>query len=615
MKNVLILFQFLCPMYFYAADDSQAVSIKKIEVYVDYTKSIHLKGILKTSTFKLVQNHYSVPNKAGNYWFKIKIKSNDTMSKSFHLLLSKYAHMDIRCYYYLKDSLIVQKGGLIPHKAISHKNSVPNFDVFITGNGEVEVYVNYVAYGSAGLCDFQVMTDYTYNQAQQDQQFTYGFFYGILILIFIINLFYYFSLKQKVFLFYSVYILLTIFFCSYMDGIPLLGLFNFVGSYHRLWLFTSIVIYIGFFPLMTVYYLQLENNIKLLRLSYIYFIFTVLSAISLFIWDNDSFLGISYLYHNITVLIGLVFLIVLIVKGLRTNKILGRAFLIAMLIMIIAIMIPATSTYGYTSIGFDLTKVGSLLEVVILSLALALYFRGIKKELTVKNVKFDTLSNDYKTKEDDFFNLENRFLSSQMNPHFTFNAMNSILHFMLENESEKAQNYLTKYSRLIRKVLENNMNKHVSIKDEVDMLKLYLDMEKTRLTMKFEYEIILSPEINENKYFIPSMLIQPFIENAIWHGISHKEDGIGMILLFFSVEDACIKCVIEDNGIGREKSKEFKLNPKEHQSFGISITQQRLEHLKNKEDLNIKPAVFDLKDENNKPLGTRVEVYIPFQND
>jgi ligand-binding sensor domain-containing protein/anti-sigma regulatory factor (Ser/Thr protein kinase) len=206
--------------------------------------------------------------------------------------------------------------------------------------------------------------------------------------------------------------------------------------------------------------------------------------------------------------------------------------------------------------------------------------------------------------------MEMKFLSGQMNPHFTFNAMNSIQHYMLNNEPIKAQQYLSKYSKLIRLVLENNMHKYVLLHDEIDLMELYMEIESMRFKNKFTFNIILTEELEEENVEIPPMIIQPYIENAIWHGLFHKKTS-GHIEIKFQKELNTIICSIEDNGVGRLFAKQNKLNQKEHNSVGMLITQQRLQHLHADSTLNIQTEITDVLDTDGTIAGTKVVVILP----
>lgn len=204
--------------------------------------------------------------------------------------------------------------------------------------------------------------------------------------------------------------------------------------------------------------------------------------------------------------------------------------------------------------------------------------------------------------------MELKFLSAQMNPHFTFNAMNSIQHFILEKEPLVAQQYLSKYAKLIRRVMENNMVSSVSIASEIELIKLYVEIESLRFKNKIDLQIICSPEL-DLLCLIPPLIIQPYIENAIVHGFDNIENN-WRILVDLKTENNTLVCIIEDNGIGRQKSREK--STKEHQSFGMSITQQRIENIPY--GLNKgRTEHVDLKDETGKANGTKVILKIPMK--
>ena len=192
-----------------------------------------------------------------------------------------------------------------------------------------------------------------------------------------------------------------------------------------------------------------------------------------------------------------------------------------------------------------------------------------------------------------------------------FNAINSIQNFVLKNDSKSAQKYLTKFARLIRSVLENSKHELVWLNKEVEALELYIELEALRASFCFDYEIIMEDSLNAENLFIPPMIIQPYIENAILHGIIPLADRRGVLSVKFSKEASILKCVIEDNGIGRKKAKEIKERKKlSHQSMGMNVTQDRIDIL-NKQNVNLitKVVVID-KEQNNIALGTTVEITI-----
>jgi ligand-binding sensor domain-containing protein len=208
--------------------------------------------------------------------------------------------------------------------------------------------------------------------------------------------------------------------------------------------------------------------------------------------------------------------------------------------------------------------------------------------------------------------MEMKALRAQMNPHFIFNSINSIQHFILKNDSDEAHKYLSKFSRLIRNVLENSKYENISIEQEIQTLLLYIQLEELRFTPKLNYEISIDSRINPILYVIPPMIIQPYVENAIWHGLMHKkEPGKLTIELQLDQERNVIHCIIDDDGIGRAKSAAFKEGNQYHLSVGLSITRERLELINHFSQRNLNVQIIDKYDEHNQPSGTRVEIFLP----
>jgi len=205
-------------------------------------------------------------------------------------------------------------------------------------------------------------------------------------------------------------------------------------------------------------------------------------------------------------------------------------------------------------------------------------------------------------------------LKSQMNPHFIFNSLNSIQSVVIANDTDKAVNYLAKFASLMRYILAHSQKPFVNLSDELTAMKIYLDVERLRFDNKFNYILDIDPEIDEEFLEIPPMIIQPFIENAILHGLLNK-DGIGTLKVQLKLKDKeYLTCVIEDDGVGREKAAEIRAQSGlKHKSKGMFITQKRLEILNrsNKDQLNVR--ITDLKDSQNQPCGTRVEILIIYK--
>lgn len=209
-------------------------------------------------------------------------------------------------------------------------------------------------------------------------------------------------------------------------------------------------------------------------------------------------------------------------------------------------------------------------------------------------------------------NNELKALRSQMNPHFIFNALNSIQHFIMNSDESGASKYLNKFAKLIRSILNNTEKSTVTLQEEVDSLKLYLELEVLRFENKFDYEIKVDAGTDLAFYEVPTLLIQPYVENAIIHGLIPKKTK-GRLDINIKVEEKFIVCTIDDDGIGRKRSMEMKEKSmkKGHQSFGMKITRDRLELLNSVHNSSLSVNITDKEDEYKNPLGTHVEIFIP----
>lgn len=202
-------------------------------------------------------------------------------------------------------------------------------------------------------------------------------------------------------------------------------------------------------------------------------------------------------------------------------------------------------------------------------------------------------------------------LRQQMNPHFIFNTLNSIQYYMYQHDKLATNNYLTKFSSLMRKVLDNSQHTSIPLRDELEALKLYLDLECLRFSDKFEYRIRVDEEIDTLLFKVPTMLIQPYVENAICHGLMPKE-GQGYININLKMNNDHISCIIEDNGIGRKAAEERQKTRNDcHNGLGTRITASRLELVNALYGTSLKTIYTDLSRPDGEAEGTRVEIQIP----
>ena len=210
--------------------------------------------------------------------------------------------------------------------------------------------------------------------------------------------------------------------------------------------------------------------------------------------------------------------------------------------------------------------------------------------------------------------VEMRALRSQMNPHFIFNSLNSIHCFIQSDNSAQASEYLIRFSKLMRLILENSLHPEVPLEIDLEALRLYMELESVRLHHKFTFEINTGCELDIQNTMIPPLLLQPFVENAIWHGMANKESS-GKILVSVNRENDTISCVVEDNGIGREKAAQLKTTqPKRtRESLGLKLTRDRIDIINRTKNSKASIILTDLYDESKNSIGTRVVVRLPLE--
>ncbi|MBC8319879.1 MAG: histidine kinase [Bacteroidetes bacterium] len=207
--------------------------------------------------------------------------------------------------------------------------------------------------------------------------------------------------------------------------------------------------------------------------------------------------------------------------------------------------------------------------------------------------------------------LEQKLLRSQMNPHFIFNSLASIQNFVINENSDQASIYLSRFSNLIRNILDNSIEEYVPLEKEISTIENYLELQKVRFAGQFEWVITVNEMIDDANMLIPPMLAQPFIENAIEHGIRHR-DTKGHIDIRFHLEEGLIRFEVEDDGVGRVKSHEIEAKHKpRHRSMATSLTRDRLNTLNKKLKYKIRLEIIDLTDSMGNACGTKVTFGIP----
>lgn len=240
-------------------------------------------------------------------------------------------------------------------------------------------------------------------------------------------------------------------------------------------------------------------------------------------------------------------------------------------------------------------------RLIIYGLLFILLITAVTSYYIYKNAQASKVANQL---------LALKSLRSQMNPHFIFNALNSVNHFVAEQDERTANKFLSEFSQLMRLVMENSQEDFIPLFKEQEILALYLKLEHYRFRDKFDYRVDTDDNINAEAIEVPPMLIQPYIENAVWHGLRYKEEK-GMLTLRFYQQDETLMVEITDNGIGRKRSAELKTaNQKKHNSTGLKNIQERLSIINRVYKADYRVDIEDLAENS----GTRVRIYLPQAN-
>lgn len=211
--------------------------------------------------------------------------------------------------------------------------------------------------------------------------------------------------------------------------------------------------------------------------------------------------------------------------------------------------------------------------------------------------------------------VEMQALRAQMNPHFIFNCLNSINRYIVKSDQITASLYLTKFAKLIRLILDNSNSKYVTLTNELEALRLYIEMESIRFEKQFTYEIKVEDEVQSDSIYVPPLIIQPYVENAIWHGLLHKETAGKLQISVEMLSESMLQCTIEDNGIGRKKASELRSkSASTKKSLGMKLTEDRLALLGKKAHVFASVEVEDMVDCAGDAQGTKVIIKIPIDS-
>ncbi|MEE9363629.1 MAG: histidine kinase [Cellulophaga sp.] len=256
--------------------------------------------------------------------------------------------------------------------------------------------------------------------------------------------------------------------------------------------------------------------------------------------------------------------------------------------------------------------IGSIVIAVLILLSSLFYFARLKAIKISEGVAAELREAQSRlVLEQKYKESELKALKSQMNPHFIFNALNSIQEYIITNKKNEASDYLGRFADLIRRYLNHSDSRSISLIEEVESLQMYLDLEALRFEKELSYSISLSKTLDNETIHIPTMMVQPYLENAIRHGLLHKKGKRKLLVSFTKGEEGIVICVIEDNGVGRKRSVELnQKRDKNHKSFAEKATQERLDLINHGKEQKVGVLITDLFKQG-EPSGTKIILSIP----
>lgn len=425
---------------------------------------------------------------------------------------------------------------------------------------------------------------------------------GGLFVLFVYHFLIFFQNKSKLYLYYSLYLLaLTLYLVQHVVTENYTGFFTYFNFSLQ---FLAYAAYVSFARdlldtrthlIKWDKYFEIEVNILL--------ILAVTFALIQF------FLGGNYQIEAFTIIAPILTIFTLVSYYVIVSKIkdnLSYYFVIGSLIYVILANVSFLEIFigpdFFTSKGVQpmfFLYLGAILQSIIFSILIGFIIKKIQDKSKNAEVR---LAVKLKEMEE----LKMTALQSQMNPHFLFNSLNSINNFVLKNDVEKASDYITKFSKLIRVILNSSSSSTSSLSEELVILALYVKLEQMRVTGGFEYKVNIDKNLNLETIKVPPLFLQPFIENAIWHGIMKKE-GNKIIELIIKEDDGNVLCIVLDNGIGINKTKTITPLSERRKFLGAEATENRIRILHQNKNVDIETKDIS----SGTTSGTKVSIRFP----
>lgn len=565
----------------------------------------------------------------GALWVKLNI-SNKNLSLPLFLQVGMPSLEEVTIYYFDNDRVTDTKT-LREHdysnRDIDHQ--LYHFSLFLPSS-KTRTYILKIKSCEEIILPLEIGTRDQFHQDIKNFDIFYTIFASIFLTLILYNLFLFITVRDRVYLMYILYMFVLLFTRTHRHGY-LAATFGFDSAWSATFLTSQLgpFIALSIFP-FTITFLKLGKNH---RVSYtlIWILFVWLFSGMVLGW-----FGLFHLARQVSmfgVLSGTFLVLYLAIIKVRQKHRPAYFFLFSWSIFMLNVCFYQMSLkklFPYNDLVNFLPEIGGCIEGILLSFALADRINIINKEKQASQAKaissqkkVEEILKDQKekleievahrTKDLSLLNreLKRQALNAKINPHFVFNVLNSIQAYILMEEIDNADKYLSKLSKLMRFYLESSYQLHAPFEEELAALYQYLELEKIRFGKKLNYEVRIELDDEGKGYLVPVMIILPFLENSIWHGIVHKDEP-GNLLLHIEKQGGNVMVIIQDDGIGylQQPQKEKKEN---HHSHGQSLTKERMLHYCQEFGNKYYFEIKDLKEENSH--GTRVTFSLPYKKE
>lgn len=495
-------------------------------------------------------------------WGKCGFSTSSDLNRDLYLLVQRTFHIELDVY--------LQKGESSPKRLdkepLRAGNSIPHFRLDLQPGQSYTIFIHLDNYGSVGAHPVLLLNHQELLYSFQIRQFFNGSFYGIVFLILLFTTYYHLRFRWRPLLFYNLYLATTTAMIFCWEGYAYAFTFPENPELNPLLLSLSVNLGMFFGVRFFIEFLQPHSHSRWLGLASNLVSYAFLAALPFALFSTTNHYLIFF--NNFLALFGIVFLIFGGILLIPQRKRLAWSYLLAVVLLGVGVLLQVVENTGVPSHTFDrlsYLEMGFVLEFIVLAGTLLHEWR--KRWENEQAKAMHTLEKLHESK--------GLLLSSRMKPHFLFNSLASIQNFILINQKEDAVGYISQFSRLVRRTLDLSNKPVISLEEELEMLKLYVSLEKARTQSEFELVVNQKTNLKFKRVMVPNMLLQPFVENAIWHGLRGVERKCEIVIGLEEVGE-WLHFSIQDNGRGREAARSSRPPQPGHKSSGLEITRQRI---------------------------------------